>query len=245
MRRLFISLSAFTVVALVAGFVAPPMAAAQQSVNLFIGGFVPRSLDARSAANGQVSDDVLANDQNFLAFNTQDFNGATFGGEWLVGLGNKIEAGLGIGFYQRTVPSVYISQVNSDGTEIAQDLKLRVIPFTATVRFLPLGRHAPIQPYVGAGVGVLRFRYSETGQFVDTSNNIFSGNFVGSGTATGPIVLGGLRFPVGLFDLGFEARYQAAKGDLPTNQGFGFDLSPNPKIDLGGMNYLVTINFRF
>jgi hypothetical protein len=245
MRRLFISLSAFTLVAIVAGFAAPPMASAQQSVNLYVGGFVPRSLDARSAANGQVSDDVLANDFNFLAFNIKDFNGPTLGGEWLVGLGNNFEAGLGVGFYSRTVPSVYLTQVNSNGTEIAQDLKLRVIPFTATVRFLPLGRHAPIQPYIGAGAGVMRFRYSETGQFVDTSANIFNGNFVGSGTATGPVVLGGVRFPVGTVDLGFEARYQSAKGDLPANQGFGFDVSTAPKIDLGGFNYLFIVNIRF
>jgi hypothetical protein len=248
MRRLFISLSAVTAVALVALFVTPPVASAQQSINLFVGEFVPRSLDARSGANGQVGDDVLAGDLNFLAFNIKDFNGPTFGGEWLVGLGNNFEAGLGIGFYSRTVPSVYLNQVNSDGSEIAQDLKLRVVPFTATVRFLPLGRHAPIQPYIGAGAGVLRFRYSETGQFVDNSNNIFVGNFVGSGTATGPVVLGGVRFPVGTVDLGFEARYQAAKGDLPNdptiNFGGGF-INGTPRIDLGGFNYLFTVNVRF
>ena len=48
-----------------------------------------------------------------------------------------------------------------------------------------------------------------------------------------------------LVDLGFEARYQSAKGDLPANQGFGFDISPTPKIDLGGFNYLFTVNVRF
>jgi outer membrane protein W len=241
MRRLFISLSAFTLVALVAGFVAPPIASAQQSVNLWVGGFIPRSLDARS------SDDVLAANLNYLAFNIKDFNGPTFGGEWLVALGNNVEAGLGVGFYTRTAPSVYLNQMNSNGTEIPQDLKLRVVPFTATVRFLPLGRHAPIQPYIGAGVGVMRFRYSETGQFVDFSNGnaIFNGNFVGSGTATGPVVLGGVRFPVGMVDIGYEARYQSMKGDLPTDQGFGGGFVGTPRIDLGGFNHLFTVNIRF
>src|SRR5204863_46558 len=81
--------------------------------------------------------------------------------------GNNFEAGLGIGFQQRSVPSVYQDVVNSDGSEIEQTLKLRVIPFSATVRFLPLGRHTAIEPYIGAGVGVFRFHYSETGQWVD------------------------------------------------------------------------------
>lgn len=236
MRRLVISLSAFTVVALVVGFIGTPAASAQQqSVNLFIGGFIPRGFDARA------SDDVLVNDQDFLDFNIRDFTGPTVGGEWLVAIGNNIEAGLGIGFYSKTAPSVYLNQVNGNGSEITQDLKLRIVPFTATVRFLPLGRHAAIQPYIGAGVGVLRYRYSETGQFVDSDNNIFNGNFVGSGTATGPVVLGGVRLPVGdAFDLGGEIRYQSAKGDLPADQTFA-----GPKIDLGGFNYLVTFNVRF
>jgi hypothetical protein len=234
MRRLVTSLSAVSIAALVLGFIATPSASAQQSVNLYLGGFVPRSLDARP------DDDVLVNDQNFLDFRVSDFNGATFGGEYLVGLGDFLEGGLGIGYYQRTVPSVYLLQVNENGSEISQDLKLRVVPFTATVRFLPLGHHAPIQPYIGAGVGVLRYRYSETGQFVDSDNSIFNGNFVGSGTATGPIILGGVRLPLGQFDLGGEIRYQAAKGDLPADQTFA-----GPRIDLGGVNYLVTFNIKF
>jgi outer membrane protein W len=235
MRRLVLSLSAFSVFALVIGFIGTPAASAQQqSVNLFLGGFIPRSVDARPA------DDVLVNDQNFLDFRIRDFDGVTFGGEYLVGLGDFLEGGLGIGYYQKTTPSVYLFQVNANGSEIPQDLKLRIVPFTATVRFLPLGRHAPIQPYVGAGVGVMRYRYSETGQFVDSDNSIFNGNFVGSGTATGPVVLGGVRFSVGQFDPGFEVRYQSAKGDLPADQTFA-----GPRIDLGGFNYLFTFNIRF
>jgi outer membrane protein W len=223
------------VFALVIGFIGPPAASAQQqSVNLFLGGFIPRSVDARPA------DDVLVNDQNFLDFRIRDFDGVTFGGEYLVGLGDFLEAGLGIGYYQKTTTSVYLFQVNANGSEIPQDLKLRIVPFTATVRFLPLGRHAPIQPYVGAGVGVMRYRYSETGQFVDSDNSIFTGNFVGSGTATGPVVLGGVRLSVGQFDPGFEVRYQSAKGDLPADQTFA-----GPRIDLGGFNYLFTFNIRF
>src|SRR5260370_23256027 len=182
---------------------------------------------------------------NYHGFNIMDCHGPTLGGDGLAAVGTNSEAGLGVGFYQRTVPSVYLTQVNSDGTEIAQDLKLRVVPFTATVRFLPLGRHAPIQPYIGAGVGVMRFRYSETGQFVDSANNIFNGNFVGSGTATGPVVLGGVRFPVGMVDIGYEARYQSMQGDLPADQGFGGGFITTPRIDLGGFNHLFTVNIRF
>ena len=49
------------------------------------------------------TDDVLYQNLDFLAFDIDDFNGATVGGEFLVGLGDFVEAGVGAGFYQRTV----------------------------------------------------------------------------------------------------------------------------------------------
>ena len=238
MRRL-LSLAA---AALVVGLFAAPQASAQQSFNLFLGGFTPNSMDARG------TDDVLFQNSAFLSTLNRDsgidigrFNGVTVGGEYLVGLTPNIEGGLGIGFYQRTVPAVYTDFVNqSNGAEIFQDLKLRVVPFSATVRFLPLGHDNPVQPYVGAGVGVFAWRYSETGQFVDTSSNIFTDTFVGSGNEVGPLVLGGLRIGMGAIGVGGEVRWQHAKADLPASENFA-----GPKIDLGGFNYLFTMNFRF
>lgn len=232
MRRLSSCLSA---VALITGFIATPPASAQQSINFYVGAFHPRGFDARG------TDDVLFQNANFLTFSMKDFNGATVGGEWLIGLTDLVDAGLGIGFYQSTAPAVYTNLVNANGTEIEQDLKLRIVPFTATIRFLPLGHHGPVQPYVGAGVGVLSWRYSETGDFVDTrDNSIFRDSFVGKGTNAGPVILGGVTLPLGAVGIGGEIRYQSAKGTLPASENFA-----GPKIDLGGMNYLFTIGLRF
>ena len=233
MRRWLLSLSA---VALVAGFIATPVASAQQSLNLYIGGTRVRAEDARD------SNDVLVQDRTFLDFNVGDFNGATIGGEWLVGLGDMLDAGLGIGFYQRTVLAVdSFQEFEGTGAPIEADLKLRVVPFTATIRFLPLGHRAGIQPYLGAGVGVFGWRYSETGDFVDADNvTIVHGRSVGSGSKAGPVVLGGLRVPIGSVAVGGEVRYQSAVADLPGDKGFA-----GSRIDLGGFNYLLTFNIRF
>jgi hypothetical protein len=214
-------------------------AAAQQSFNFFLGGFVPASEDGRSRSGGR-SDDVLVNNLNTFAFNIEDFNGLTLGGEWLIALGERAEASLGLGFYSQSVPSVYADLVNEDLSEIEQDFKLRVVPFTATFRFLPLGRSSGVQPYIGAGVGLYRWRYTESGEFVDFDSTIFRETYIGSGGAAGPVVLGGLRFPLGSWDVGGEIRYQNAEGTLPDDQGFSGD-----KIDLGGFNYLLTFNVRF
>jgi outer membrane protein W len=231
MRRL--TTAAF-VTLVILGFVGTPVASAQQQLSFSVGGFSPRAEDARP------STDVLVKNLDFLAFRIGDFSGPLFGAEYLAGLGDNFDAGVGIGFYQRTVPTVYNDFTNSNGSEIEQDLKLRVIPFTATVRWLPMGHHNGVEPYIGAGVGVFNYRYSESGQFLATDRSIFRGTFIGSGTATGPVILGGIRVPVGTWGVGGELRYQSAEGKLPADQDFA-----GSKIDLGGFTYTFTINVRF
>jgi hypothetical protein len=212
----------------------PGTAAAQQSISLNIGAFTLRGLDARP------NEDVLVQDLNYHAFNIKDFNSVTVGGEWLVPVGQVFEVGLGVGFYQRSVPAVYLQYVSDSGNEIQQDFKLRVIPITGVIRFIPTGRRAAIQPYIGVGVGVFSWRYAETGEFIDSSGGIFRGNFVATGTNAGPVVMGGIRFPLTTgFAFGGEVRYQAAQGSLNSNDFNG------SKIDLGGLTYQANIIFRF
>lgn len=231
-----------------AALAVPPAASAQQTVNFFLGGFVPRSVEARDPNDVLVGDLF---DVQPLDFRVSDFDGFTFGGEWLFPFGRNFEGGLGIGYYTRTVPSVYQNIQNDDGSEIEQDLKLRIVPFTATIRFLPLGNDTGFQPYIGGGVGASWWRYSETGQFVDVPAGnptcalatprctIFSNIYTASGGAVGPLLLGGVRYNFDPILAGFEARYQWAKGNVPANQFLG------SKIDLGGFNYLFTIGVRF
>jgi outer membrane protein W len=240
MRQMFAAgmrragVTAWAALAMVAVAMTPSIASAQQSLNFSIGGFVPRGED------GRASSDVLVNNRDFLVFDIKDFNGATVGGDWLFGLGDRFEGGLGAGYYTRTVPAVYLEFVNNNGTEIEQDIKLRVVPLTATVRFLPMGHGRGIEPYIGAGVGVLSWRYSETGQFLATDRSIFRGNFVTKGSAAGPLILGGIRIPVGGWGFGFEARHQSGEGKIPSEEDFA-----GTTIDLGGFTYNFTINVRF
>lgn len=222
----------------------PTVAAAQSSVvNFTLGYFVVRGEDAR------VDDDVLIadlSDRDPLLFEIADFNGGHVEGEWLVALGRHVELGAGIGYYRRTVPSIYRGLVRPDGSEIEQDLKLRIAPISATIRFLPLGLDERVQPYFGGGVGIFNWRYSETGEFIDPADrSIFPARYVGAGNAVGPIFLGGLRYVADPWVVGGEIRYQRAEGDLPfvdedpTNGFLG------RKIDLGGFTTQVTVGIRF
>ena len=216
-------------------------AAAQQTLNFTFGYFTARGEDAR------VEGDILNDHRGAaasLVFDIKDFNSGVIGGEWLVPLGRFVEAGAGVSFSRRTVASVYEDFVDSDGSEIEQDLRLRRVPVDLTVRVLPLSQDSGLQPYFGGGLSVISWRYSEAGEFVDFSrgNAIFRDQFVASGSATGPVILGGLRFAGDSLSAGGEVRYHSASGDLGT--GFG-STSAEPKIDLGGWTYQFNIGVRF
>src|SRR4030095_6370860 len=112
---------------------------AQQTLNFTIGYFNPVDYHDR------VSGDVLNNNLTFRAFYPDEFGGASIGGEWLVAVGRFLEAGAGVSYSGQTVPSVYLDFVDPDGTEIDQDLRLRVVPIAFTVRVLPFGQSRPVQ----------------------------------------------------------------------------------------------------
>jgi opacity protein-like surface antigen len=175
-----------------------------------------------------------------LLFEIKDFNGVHVGGEYLIGFG-RIEAGVGLGYTQRTVPTIYAHLTHSDGSEIEQDLKLRTIPVTFTARFLPLGRGAVVEPYIGAGIAAIRWKYSEVGEFVDAADNsIFPARFTADGTAVGPTVVAGLRAPVSNWTIGGDLRWQKAEAKGLFDKGFLGD-----KLDLGGWTTNFTVGVRF
>ena len=197
-------------------------------------------LNDRDGADAE--EDVLFQDLGSLLFDIEEFNGPTVGAEWLYGVTDYIELGASINFYRRTVPSIYAGFFDDDGTEVDQRLKLRQVPMSATVRFLPLGRRGTVQPYIGAGIGAINWRYTETGEFVDFDGFVFPASFEAKGTEIGPVILGGVRFPIAdQWLAGGEFRWHSAKGDTGgIDEGFLGD-----KIDLGGWSTNFTIHFRF
>lgn len=214
-----------------------PIASAQnsgQTLNFTLGYFTPLGVDARD------DDDVLVENSTFLLFDFDDFNGASVGGEWLFPFGRIVEGGIGVSYSSRTAPSIYFDFVDPNGTEVDQDLSLRMVPIAFTVRLVPTGQRSPVQPYIGAGIGIINWRYSESGEFIDfgAGNEIFRETFVKTGTNVGPVVLGGIRFAGNTASAGFEIKYQKALGDLDANFAA-------PKIDLGGWTYNFTAGIRF
>jgi len=223
---------AFTLVA------TPASAQVVHSVGFGAGWFTPRSVDARD------KDDVLIEDQKSLVFDIKDFRGGLVFGEWNMTFSERVELSLGAGFYRRTVPSVYRDYVDNDRSEIEQDLRLQVVPLSAVVRFLPVGRAGQVQPYLGGGVAALRWRYSEIGEFIDFNDNfaVFRDRYIATGTTVVPVLLGGVRMPIkgDIYALNAELRYQIGNGNLGKNTGLLTE-----SIDLSGLNFTLGFQIRF
>lgn len=236
LRMRFDQRTTATVVALV--FVLAPNrpATAQQSVTVSAGHFSVRGADAR------IDHDVVLENMNLFAVDLSDFNSGTFGGSWNVAIGEYLETSLGLGYFRRTVPSVYDEFVNADGSEIFQEFALQVVPFTATLQVFPFGLSAAFQPYFGGGFGLYRWRYSEVGDFIDfTDFSVFRDRYVADGSDVGSVLLGGVRVPVGdRYSVGAEVRYQEANGFVGVENGFLEDL-----IDLGGVTGQVILQVKF
>jgi hypothetical protein len=92
-------------------------------------------------------------------------------------------------------------------------------------------------------VSFINWRYGESGEFVDSSDgSIFGETYEADGTAVGPVILGGLRFPAGdAFTVGVEYKWQKAEGDTKPAES---QLLGN-KIDLGGSSLNFMFHFRF
>ncbi len=236
---------------------APASAQVVHSLHFGVGGFFPTGFDGRSdedvllrnaAGEPFVFDPTLS---DALLFEMKDFRSAYLFGEWNAAVTERVEVGASLGFSRKTVPTIYLDVVDDVTDEdLRQELRLRIIPITALVRFLPFGTPSTIQPYVGGGVSALPFSYSEEGEFVDSfSAEIFNARYRASGMAFGGVLFGGVRIPVNgdVFAVTLELRRQFGRGDLGTDLEDADEENDflADKIDLGGTQFTGGLLIRF
>jgi outer membrane protein W len=230
------TIAALSIVALLVA--APASAQIVQSVQIGGGMFFPRGFDSRNDADTLVADLTI---DPTLAFDVDWFRNYQIFGEWNLQTGNHLEFSVGVGFYRSTdIFSHYRFPV--DGLLAGQVLRLRIIPVTAVVRFFPFGSVHTVQPFVGAGLGMFSWTYSESGAFLDPSDNtVFSDEFRAHGDTAGHVALFGVRVPAGTHAFNFEWRYQSGLGKTGgLAAGFLGD-----RIDLGGGTIMIGFVGRF
>ncbi len=237
---------AMSLALLLVGLATPASAQIVQSLGLGAGWFSPRGFDTRVDGDVLVANltqpDVLPGVSGSLEFEIGKFRGVPVFGEWNIALNKHLEVSAGVSYYTRKVDSRYLDLVNGakNNADIQQTLSVRMIPITGIVRFLPFGDATGVQPYGGVGIAAITFRYTEAGEFVDPSTfEIFNDRYSARGTAIGPVLVGGVRLPLGgdVYALTLEGRYQMVTGKTGGSAaGFLGD-----KIDLSG----GAVNFGF
>jgi len=200
------------------------------SFTVRLGYLSPRG-DSRLWAENVATFDYVVNDFNWL------FGGAEFDLE----LNEFVDLAIGVDGYSRSVVSRYRDFVRDDGTEILQDVSLRVAPITFGVRFFPAGKFHVLLPYVSGGLGLYPFEYREEGEFIDLDTaEIFGATYYDSGLGTGVYAAAGLEASLthGVFLFGEYRRHFASAGHRGDFGSYGdFDLDAS-QLSLG-------FSFRF
>jgi hypothetical protein len=141
--------------------------------------------------------------------------------------------------------------VDNNRLPIVQTTDLREANFSGSVKLalMPRGRevsqHAwipsTVTPYVGAGAGVMHYRFSQHGDFVDfTDSSVFPHAYESSGWSPSAHLFGGVDVKAWkrVYFSG-EARYLWSHADL------GSDFSGFEPIDLAGFRLTGGIRYMF
>lgn len=189
--------------------------------------------------------------QDQLTVEQGDFSGPSFAVDLGYALNPRIDIVGGFDVAKQSVNSEYRRFVDNNELPIQQQSTLRQNSFTGTMRFalVPRGRSvgryawipARIQPYVGAGGGIVFWEFKQVGDFVDFQDfEVFADMFESSGASLSGHLLGGVDVQIykRLF-LTTEGRYVWAEGEL-NNEFVGFE-----PLDLSGFRLSAGINFVF
>jgi len=192
--------------------------------------------------------------ESVFTLDASDFEDFSLGFSYVQSLGNKLEVGFNVDFFEETVRSEYRDFVDQSGFPILHDSILSLVPLTVDLRFLPIGRYRVrpggrhiVQPtfYFGVGAGLVFWDYEERGDFLDFTFDppvIFGDHFSDDGVALEVHGLAGVEIPVGpRTNLLFEGRYSFAEDDL----GGDFSDLPERDIHLGGGAVYGGLSFRF
>lgn len=166
-------------------------------------------------------------------------------------LTRRLDLVIGVDRSASSTPSEYRDFVDNNRQPITQKTDLRVYNTTASVRLLLADRGRGVSrfawipntvtPYVGGGVGAVKYRFRQSGDFVDAVTlRVFSSLLESEGWTASVHAMGGVD--VRLFRklyLTAEGRYVFAAADL------GEDFSGFDPIDLSGFRAGAGIRVTF
>ncbi len=210
------------------------------SVGFHIGYSVP-------GAGSEVFDFV--NEQ--LTVDRADFQGMVFGGEIAIRATDRVDLAFGLSISETKTASEFRDWVDGDDLPIEQTTSLRLVPVTMSAKVYlqdrgrKVGRLAWVPsawaPYVGGGVGMVWYDFTQAGDFVDFETlEVFEDFLDTDGRAFAAHGLVGADFSLSpRVVLTGEGRYSWGKGDM------GGDFVDFDALDLSGFRATAGIKLRF
>ena len=202
---------------------------------------------SHASAGSDVFDEVTSN----LTLDRKDFSSLTFGGDLAVHLSERVDLVFSGDYSRAKHKSEFRDFVDNNDLPIEQTTTFERMPLTTSVR-LNLGTAgrsighlawipSRVVPYVGAGIGAMRYRFKQEGDFVNfATNDVFRA--VLDSDAQWTLLVQGLAGVEYNFSpqlgLTFDARYLHARGDL------GSAFSGYDRIDLSGVTGTVGLSVR-
>lgn len=200
-------------------------------------------------ARGAIFDQVIG----VHTLDRRDFDSPYLGGEIAFRVHEQWDVAFAVGYQASSTLSEYRLYVGTDDLPIEQITELRLVPAVVSgkhylkPRGRAIGRFAwipeTVVPYLGAGIGVMSYRFAQEGEFVDESDPglpIFRDRLTSERATFLARATAGLDLAVGeRFVVSGEARYHYARGTLDE------DFSGFEDIDLDGLQLVAGVSIRF
>lgn len=210
------------------------------------GSFTLRGGYSHATAGSDLYDEVTRN----LTLKKSDFSGVSLGAEFAIVASGPLDLALDAGFMRTNTPSHYRNFVDNNNAEIAQTTQLTRVPLAIDAKYYlaprgrSIGRFAwipnAVTPFVGAGAGLMWYRFRQGGDFVDSkTGNVFSDTYVSDGFT--PMAQGMVGAEVTLtprLALTGDARYLWARSTL------GSDFQGFQPLDLSGVALSLGLTVR-
>ncbi|MGD2047326.1 MAG: hypothetical protein PVJ80_06010 [Gemmatimonadota bacterium] len=179
------------------------------------------------------------------------FDSPYLGGELAFRPWRHWDIAVGFGWTRSRSRSEYRRWIDTDGNPIQQETTFQVVSGTVGAKFYPQERGrqvgslawvpARLNPYVGGGIGVASYQFTQVGDFFDESTfEIFSDRLETSADAFLAYGTAGVDFTLTKSVLlTVEARYSISNGDVTgAYQGFN-------DMDLGGLQLMAGMGLQF
>lgn len=186
-----------------------------------------------------------------LTLDKQDFDAPGIAVDVGLPLTSRLDVLFGVDASSKTALSNYREFVDADDLEIEQETSLAQVNLSGSLELalVPRGRAVGeyawipgrVVPYVGAGGGLLWYRFQQIGDFVDFEDfSIFGDVFTSAGWTPSAHVFGGVDVSMTRrISATFEVRYRWAEADMDPSF---IDFDP---IDLTGVQITGGVQFAF